>query len=60
MGSQVFSFSFCQLAQGRDYDHRLMGFNNDPETSFEEIGQVYQIAEEAVTRRMGLQATCEL
>lgn len=41
-----------QVAPHRDYDHRLMGYNNDPSTTFADIQRVLQLAEEHVSARL--------
>ena len=41
-----------QIAPKRDYDHRLMGYNNDPSTTFADIQRVLQLTEERVSARL--------
>lgn len=38
--------------RGKDYEHRLMGFNNDPSTSFAAIKAVLWAATDRVRRRL--------
>lgn len=38
--------------RGKEYEHRLMGFNNDPATKFSDIKQVLRTARERIQRRM--------
>ena len=38
--------------RGRDYEHRLMGFNNDPATSFADVKAVLREASERVRQRL--------
>jgi hypothetical protein len=37
----------------RDYPHRLMGFNNDPTTTFDDVKSVLHVALERVNKRLG-------
>ncbi len=37
--------------RGKDYEHRLMGFNNDPSTSFQDVKAVLRAATDRVRRR---------
>ena len=41
-----------QVAPHRDYDHRLMGYNNDPSTIFAGVQRVLQLTEERVSARL--------
>ncbi len=38
--------------RGREYEHRLMGFNNDPATSFAEMKRVLGLARERIEKRV--------
>ena len=38
--------------RGKEYEHRLMGFNNDPSTRLADIKQVLRSAKERVQRRL--------
>ena len=38
--------------KGKDYDHRLMGFNNDPSTSFQDIQNVLRLLEERIAKHL--------
>ena len=43
---------FLVDARGKDYPHRLMGFNNDPSTSFSDVKAVLRAALERVQKRL--------
>jgi hypothetical protein len=45
---------------GRDFEHRLMDFNNLPETSFDDIKNIIKTARARVQERLELQAECAL
>jgi hypothetical protein len=51
-------FAIEDVAVGRKFDHRIMDFNNLPETSFEDIKKVLQVARTRVQDRLGRQARC--
>jgi hypothetical protein len=36
----------------KKYDHRLMGFNNDPKTTFADIQKVFRLLEERIAKRL--------
>ena len=38
--------------RGQDYEHRLMGFNNDPATSFLDVNAVLRTATDRVCQRL--------
>ena len=38
--------------RGKDYEHRLMGFNNDPSTSFQYVDAVLQAATDRIRGRL--------
>ena len=40
-----------EVTAGRQFEGRLMGFNNLPETRFEDIKRVLRVAKERVTAR---------
>jgi len=41
----------------KDYHHRLMGYNNDPTTTFADIQKVFQLIEERITKRLAEQSS---
>lgn len=53
-------FAVEAATQGRDYDHRLMDFNNDPETTLEDVRGVIESARAVVAARLELQRRCAL
>jgi hypothetical protein len=57
---QEVRFAIEDATGGRDFEHRLMDFNNLPETSFDDIKGVIKTATERVQDRLGLQAKCAL
>jgi len=40
------------LAKGNHYEHRLMGYNNDPKTTFAEIQEFFRLLEERVKKKL--------
>jgi hypothetical protein len=38
--------------KGKDYDHRLMGYNNDPSTTFADIQEVLRLLESRIAKRL--------
>ena len=46
-------FVIDEITATRDYDHRLMDYNNDPRTSFADIQEVFRITESLITLRQG-------
>jgi hypothetical protein len=36
----------------KKYDHRLMGYNNDPKTTFADIQKVFRILEDRIAKRL--------
>jgi hypothetical protein len=38
--------------QHPDYDHLLMGYNNDPKTTFADIQKVLDLTEAAISKRL--------
>jgi hypothetical protein len=57
---QEVRFAIEDATGGRDFEHRLMDFNNLPETSFDDIKGVIKTATERVHDRLDLQAECAL
>jgi hypothetical protein len=45
-------FVIDEIAADRDYEHRLMGYNNDPNTTFHDIQEVFSIVERLITLRL--------
>ena len=45
-------FVIDEIAATRNYEHRLMDYNNDRTTSFEDIQEVLSIAERLITLRL--------
>jgi hypothetical protein len=46
-------FVIDDIAPHRDeYHHRLMDYNNDPRTSFEDVQKVFRLLEERITKRL--------
>jgi hypothetical protein len=51
---QEVRFAVEDATRGKDFDHRLMDFNNLPETQLVDIKQVLRVAKERVTSRLSL------
>jgi hypothetical protein len=45
-------FVIDEIAADRNYDHRLMGYNNDPTTTFADIQEVFRITEGLIALRL--------
>jgi hypothetical protein len=45
-------FVIDEIATDRNYEHRLMNYNNDPTTTFEDIQEVLRITESLITLRL--------
>ena len=45
-------FVIDEIAATRNYEHRLMDYNNDPSTSFDDIQEVLRITESLITLRL--------
>jgi hypothetical protein len=45
-------FVVDELTKDRDYDHRLMDYNNDPRTTFADMQNVFRLAEKRITERL--------
>jgi hypothetical protein len=45
-------FVVDEITFGRNYEHRLMNYNNDPTTTFEDIQEVLAIVERLITLRL--------
>ena len=53
VASQEVRFAIEEVARGKNFEGRLMGFNNLPETRFEDIKHVLRVARERVQERLG-------
>ena len=45
-------FVIEEIAANRDYEHRLMNYNNDPTTTFADIQKVLRLVEERLAKRL--------
>ena len=45
-------FVIDEIATDRNYEHRLMNYNNDPTTTFADIQEVLRITERLITLRL--------
>ena len=45
-------FVVDEITFGRNYEHRLMNYNNDPSTTYEDIQEVLGIVERLITLRL--------
>ncbi len=45
-------FAIEEVAPNRNYEHRLMGYNNDPTTTFEDIQKVLRVLEQRIEKRL--------
>lgn len=45
-------FAIDQIDGNKNYDHRLMGYNNDPATSFDDIRNVLRVTRERIEARL--------
>jgi len=45
-------FVIDEIAADRNYEHRLMNYNNDPSTTFADIQEVLRITESLITLRL--------
>lgn len=52
VASQEVRFAIEEVARGKQFEGRLMGFNNLPETRFEDIKHVLRLARERVRTRL--------
>jgi hypothetical protein len=41
----------------KEYGHRLMGYNNDPKTTFADIREVFGLLEQRITERLREQSS---
>jgi hypothetical protein len=53
-------FVLEKASGGKEYDHRLMGYNNDPETTFEDIRAIMTATKVVIEDRLELQSKCLL
>ncbi len=49
---QQMRFVIDEITATRDYDHRLMDYNNDPRTSFADVQEVFRITESLLALRL--------
>ena len=49
---QEIRFVIDEIAADRNYDHRLMDYNNDPTTTFADVQQVLRITEDLIVLRL--------
>jgi CubicO group peptidase (beta-lactamase class C family) len=49
---QEVRFVIDEIAADRKYEHRLMNYNNDPATTFDDIQEVFRITESLITLRL--------
>ena len=45
-------FVIDEVAPNRNYDHRLMGYNNDPTTTFADIKKIMRLTEERIAAKL--------
>jgi hypothetical protein len=45
-------FLIDEITANRNYQHRLMDYNNDPTTTFADIQKVFRLLEERITKRL--------
>src|ERR1035438_5425986 len=45
-------FVIDEIASNRNYDHRLMDYNNDPKTTFADVQKVFVLLEERIATRL--------
>ncbi|HET7064129.1 MAG TPA: hypothetical protein VFI49_07600 [Rudaea sp.] len=49
---QEIRFVIDEITAERNYDHRLMDYNNDPATTFADIQEIFRITESLMTLRL--------
>ena len=49
-------FVIDEITRNRDYQHRLMDYNNDPTTTFADVQKVFQLVEDRIAQRLKEQA----
>jgi len=54
---QEIRFVIDEISASREYEHRLMDYNNDPRTTFADIQDVFRIGEELLALRLRTDAT---
>ena len=45
-------FVIDSIAPNRNYEHRLMNYNNDPTTTFADVQKVFQLMEDRIVKRL--------
>ena len=57
---QEIRFAIEDVTGGREFDHRMMDFNNLSETSFDDVKNIIETARARVQSRLDLQSDCAL
>jgi hypothetical protein len=57
---QEVRFALEEATEGREYEHRLRDFNNDPQTTLAAVQGVLDVARARIVERLALQAQCKL
>jgi hypothetical protein len=57
---QEIRFAIEDVSGGREFDHRMMDFNNLPETSFDDVKNIVSSARAQLQDRLELQSACTL
>ena len=57
---QEVRFAIEEATGGREFEHRLMDYNNDPDTTLEDVRGVIRKARERVAHRLAKQAECSI
>ena len=57
---QEVRFAIEDATDGREFEHRLMDYNNDPDTSLADVRGVIRTARERVAFRLAKQAECSI
>jgi hypothetical protein len=45
-------FVIDEIAPNRNYDHRLMDYNNDPKTNFAHVQKVFRLLQQRIAERL--------
>jgi len=45
-------FVIDEIAPNRNYEHRLMNYNNDPTTTFTDVQKVFKLMEDRIAKRL--------
>ena len=57
---QEVRFAIEDATGGREFEHRLMDYNNDPDTTLEDVRAVIRVARDRVAYRLAKQAECSI